>query len=208
MRTRLILVRHAQAEGNVREEFHGWTDGDITKKGHLQAQCAATRLKDFKLDVLYSSPLKRAVDTAQYISYESNLPVIKREGLKEINGGDWDGLSWKELQTRWPEEFEIWSGKPHMHRMPNGESMMEFLTRLVNELGFIMLNNRGKNICIVTHGMAIRVLMSYFHGVKLENTPEIKWIGNASITVIDYEDDKFIVTIESDYSHLGEDLLW
>jgi probable phosphoglycerate mutase len=208
MRTRLILVRHAQAEGNVRGEFHGWTDEGITQKGHLQSKCAATTLKDFGLEVIYSSPLKRTLQTAWYISQMTRLPIKISEGLKEINGGDWDGIPWKDLKARWPDDYEIWSNKPHLHRMPNGESMMEFFCRLVNEIDFIIKNNLGKVICVVTHGMAIRVLMSYFHGVGLENAPEIKWIGNASITIIDYEDNKFSIVIESDYSHLGEDLLW
>lgn len=208
MRTRLILIRHAQAEGNVRGEFHGWTDGNITQKGHLQSKCVAQRLKDFGIEVIYSSPLKRAIQTAQYISQEINVPITISEAIKEINGGDWDGITWDELKKRWPEDFEVWSNKPHLHCMPNGESMMEFFSRIVNEIEFIIKKNNGKNICIVTHGIAIRALLNYFRNVGLEVEPEVKWIGNASISVIDYEDKKFSIVMESDYSHLGEELLW
>ena len=91
MKTRLIFVRHAEAEGNYLRIFHGWTDSGITDKGHVQAKKAAERLKDIPIDVLYSSSLKRTIQTAQYIADIKGLPIIRTDKLKEINGGDWEG---------------------------------------------------------------------------------------------------------------------
>ncbi|MCX7711034.1 MAG: histidine phosphatase family protein [Clostridia bacterium] len=205
MKTRLIFVRHAEAEGNVKREFHGWMDGDITEKGHVQAQKAAERLKDIKIDVLYASSLKRTMQTAAYISKVKNLPVIQTDRMKEINGGDWEGRRWDELPVLWPKENETWENKPHVHQMPNGESMVEFQKRLMDEVLRIVDENKGKNICIVTHGTAIRAMMCNFMHCSLESMIDIQWYDNTSITIIDYEDGRFSVVLEGDASHLGKE---
>lgn len=206
MKTRLIFVRHAEAEGNIGRVFHGWTDGEITTKGHIQAQRVADRLKDEKIDVLYSSSLKRTLQTAQYISRIKNLPIIRTDKLKEINGGDWEGVRWEDLPNRWPQAYETWENKPHEHKMPNGETMEEFQERLLNEVEYIIHNNTGKNICIVTHGTAIRAMMCNFFGCNLEHMINVHWYDNTSVTIIDHEGNNFEVVLEGDTSHLGKEL--
>src|SRR5690242_19842054 len=122
MKTRLIFVRHAEAEGNFKRIFHGWSDGEITEKSHIQAAKVAERLKEVDIDVLYSSSLKRTLQTAGYISEAKSLPIIRTDKLKEINGDDWEGQRWDVLPQKWPEEYDTWENKPHLHRMPGGET--------------------------------------------------------------------------------------
>ncbi|MCX8130658.1 MAG: histidine phosphatase family protein [Clostridia bacterium] len=206
MKTRLIFVRHAEAEGNVIRRFHGWTDSPITEKGHIQAQKVAERLKDIPIDIIYSSSLKRTLQTCEYIAKAKNLPIIRTDQMKEINGGDWEGRRWDELPGLWPEEYDTWENKPHAHKMPNGENMEEFQRRLLNEVKRIIKENKGKNICIVTHGTAIRSMMCSFHNCSLEKMIDIPWYDNTSVTIIDYEDDNFNVVLEGDAGHLGKEL--
>jgi len=206
MKTRLVFVRHAEAEGNLNRVFHGWTDSQITEKGHLQAQKAAERLKDIDIDVIYSSSMKRTLQTAHYIADVKKLPIIRTDKLKEINGGDWEGKGWDQLAHIWPKEYDTWENKPHIHRMPNGESMQEFQERLINEIKYIINNNKGKNICIVTHGTAIKALMCFFSGCPLDEMLNIKWYDNTSITIIDWEEGRFNIVLEGDSSHLDKEL--
>jgi broad specificity phosphatase PhoE len=206
MKTRLIFVRHAEAEGNYYRIFHGWTDSGITEKGHVQAKKTADRLKDVEIDVLYSSSLKRTIQTAQYIADIKGLPIIRTDKLKEINGGDWEGRRWADLPSVWPHEYYTWENAPHIHRMPNGETMEEFQKRLINEVMYIIKNNQGKNICIVTHGTAIRALMCHFFHLNLNHMINIRWYDNTSISIIDYENERFKVIVEGDASHLGLEL--
>ncbi len=206
MRTRLIIVRHAEAEGNYKRIFHGWSDGEITEKGHIQAAKVAEKLKDAEIDVLYSSSLKRTMQTAGYIAKVKNLPIIRTDQLKEINGGDWEGQPWDVLPQKWPEEYHTWENKPHLHKMPNGETMEEFQLRLIDEIKHIISMNTGKNICIVMHGTGIKALLCYFNSYDLEKMFDIQWCDNTAITIIDYEDDKFTVRLEGDSSHLGDEL--
>ena len=206
MKTRLIFVRHAEAEGNLNRVFHGWTDSGITEKGHIQAKKAAQRLLDFNIDILYSSSMKRTVQTAQYIADIKNLPIIKTDKLKEINGGDWEGKRWDELPGLWPQQYDSWENRPHELIMPNGETMREFQKRLIDEVMYIIDNNKGKDVCIVTHGTAIRSLMCCFFHYGLEEMVNIKWYDNTSISIVEYEDGKFNVVLEGDASHLGNEL--
>lgn len=206
MKTRIIFVRHAEAEGNLYRIFHGWTDSGITEKGHVQAKKAAERLKELKIDVIYSSSLKRTIQTAQYIADTKGLPIIRTDKLKEINGGDWEGKKWDDLPSIWPDEYHTWENAPHIHRMPNGETMEEFQQRLINEVMYIIDNNKGKNICVVTHGTAIRALMCRFFHLDLEEMINITWYDNTAISIIDYEEGEFKVILEGDASHLGKEL--
>lgn len=206
MKTRLIFVRHAEAEGNKERRFHGWTDSSITERGQLQAQRVAERLKDMDIDIIYSSSLKRTLQTAGYISKVKGLPIIRTDKLKEINGGDWEDLPWNELQRRWPEAYDTWDNSPQVHQMPNGESMEEFQVRLVDEVMHIIQQNNGKNICIVTHGTAIRALICHFRACTLEEMNNVAWCDNTAVSIIDYEDGFFTTVTEGDATHLGSDL--
>jgi probable phosphoglycerate mutase len=206
MKTRLIFVRHAEAEGNKIRKFHGWTDSGITEKGHLQAQRVAERLKDVEMDILYSSSLARTLQTAEYISVVKGLPIHRTDKLKEINGGDWEGQSWTELQEKWPESHDTWENRPHEHKMPNGESMQEFQERLVAEVMQIIRANEGKTVCIVTHGTAIRALICHFRACSLEEMVNVAWCDNTAITIMDYEEPYFTTVVEGDATHLGSDL--
>ena len=206
MKTRMIFVRHAEAEGNFTRVFQGWTDGELTPKGHAQAKMVAKRLQDVEIDVLYSSSLKRTLQTAEYISETKLLPIIRTDKLKEINGGDWEGQLWEDLPNKWPLEYATWDTTPHIHQMPNGESMVEFQNRLIDEVLYIEASNIGKNICIVTHGTAIRSLMACFRHKAIDEMQNIPWYDNTSITVVDYEDSKFKLIIEGDTTHLGKEM--
>lgn len=206
IKTRIIFVRHAEAEGNLNRVFHGWTDSSITEKGHLQAQRTAERLKKVDIDVIYSSSMKRTLQTAQYIADVKNLPIIRTDKLKEINGGEWEDRKWEELPQLWPDEYDSWENRPHEHKMPSGETMVEFQKRLIDEVKYIINNNKGKNICIVTHGTAIRSMMCYFKRCALTEMINIEWYDNTSVTVLDYEDGEFDIVLEGDTSHLEKEL--
>ena len=206
MKTRLIFVRHAEAEGNKIRRFHGWTDSALTERGHLQAQRVAERLKDIPIDMIFSSSLQRTKQTAGYISKVKNLPVNLSDQLKEIHGGDWEGLTWNELEERWPEAYDMWDNRPHLHKMPNGESVVELQQRALDEIMKIINQNQGKNICIVTHGTLIRSVICHFRACTLEEMINVAWCDNTGITIVDFENDVFTVVVEGDSSHLGSDL--
>lgn len=206
MTTRLILVRHAEAEGNFTRKYHGWTDSGLTPKGHLQAQRLAVRLTDEKIDVIYSSSLSRTVQTARYIAENKKLEINTTDQLKELYGGDWEDQFFADLGVKWPEEYEKWENHPDQLTMPNGESVADFQNRLINEIERIRNQHPGKNICIVTHGTAIRTLICYFNELPLSEICNIPWDENTSFSIIEYDGEKYSFLLQGEASHLGDDL--
>jgi len=205
-KTRIFIVRHAEAEGNFIRRFHGITDSNLTEKGIEQAKKVADRLKDTKFDIIYSSPLKRAFLTAKQIAKGRDIKIIKREDLVEINGGDWEDRCWDELPILYPSEYECWEKRPHEHCMPNGESMYELYKRAVFAFEDIVHSNINKTICIVTHGTLIRALLTFIKGYDFERLNEVMWHDNTSISIIEYKDGKYDLVVEGDSSHLGDEL--
>lgn len=208
MKTRLIFVRHAEAEGNVARIFHGWYNSKLTKKGEEQAKLVAKRLKDIKIDALYSSTLERTYKTASYIAQQIDLPIITSPNLKEINGGDWENEKWEDIPKKWPIEHNHWENSPHLLKLPNGETMLELQQRLLKEVYSIINENEGKTICIVTHGTAIKSLKCKFLGIKLKDMSAVSWCENTAVTMVDYDSDTdtFDVITDGDASHLPEDM--
>lgn len=206
MKTRLIFVRHGEAEGNINRVFHGWTDSSLTSKGEDQARMVAKRLKDEEIDVIYSSPLKRAFETARNIAKESGIDDIKvDEGLKEIHGGEWENEPWDELPIKWPEEYHNWEHKPHLHCAPMGESMKGAFDRIIVSVNKIIQDNKGRNICIVTHGTVLRTLLCHYNNKPFEELATVTWHDNTSVTIIDIDEDEYEIIIEGDNSHLGHE---
>lgn len=206
MVTRLIIIRHAEAEGNFQRIFHGWTNSELTEKGHTQARLMAEKIKDLKFDIIYSSSMKRTLQTAEYIAEGRNLPIIRTDKLKEINGGDWEGRYFKDIKEFWPEQYDCWENRINEHSMPNGESVEEFQKRLIEEIEYIVGNNKGKNICVVTHGTAIRALMCYFKGCAFEEMCNINWVENTSVSILEHSEEGYKLLVEGDASHLDESM--
>ena len=202
--TKLTLIRHAEAEGNVFRRFHGITNSPLTENGHKQAEKLSVRMKNEPIDILYTSDLKRTFTTAEYICKSKKIkPIITKE-LREINGGEWENEPWDILPVKWPKEYNNWENKPHLLKMPGGETMIEFQNRIKKEILRIIDENIGKKICVVTHGTVIKALLCYFKGVDLCNLHKLKWHDNASITIVNINNGKYTVVMEGDNSHLGD----
>ena len=106
MVTTVYLVRHAQAEGNEKRLFQGHYNGAVSQMGWRQLEQLAEYAKTLPLEAVYSSPLTRAMETAKAVArYHDGLTVQVREGLIEINGGDWEGKPWDCFPTDYPEEM-------------------------------------------------------------------------------------------------------
>ena len=107
MVTRVYLIRHAEAMGNINETFQGRTDENITEKGYKQLAELSKRFKEISIDKIYSSPLIRTRETAKAVNKHHGIDIIYDERLIEINGGVWEGKSWADLPTLYPVEFNL-----------------------------------------------------------------------------------------------------
>ena len=205
MSTILIFLRHGESEGNKNSRFNGNLDLLLTDRGRVQAQKTAEYLDKFKIDKVYASDLKRALETAEIVAKRQSLEVIKDKNLREIFGGDFEGKIYSELNKLYPVEFGMWLNDLGNCRCPNGESIRELLERFNTRIKEIATENKDKTILIGTHAMPIRVMSTVWNKKDITQVREYEFVRNASVTVVDYSDINNPVVLEYDVAeHLGE----
>ena len=196
-KTVIYIIRHGESEANQRDAFLGHTDLDLTEKGRIQAENTARYLSDVHFDAIYSSDLSRAFHTAEYTAREKGLEIIKNKGVREINAGVWENVTFSELEAEYPTEYGTWvKDLPHA-RCVGGESVVELAERVIPEFEKLARDNVGRTIAIFSHGTPIRILKNHWDGKSLDRLLETPWASNASVTRAEYENGVFRVT---DYS--------
>lgn len=199
-------MRHAEASGNVDHTFQGMIDTDISEGGKAQLERLRERFKDIYIQKVYTSPLKRAVSTAQAVRAGRDIPLLTDEGLCEIMCGDWEGRSWDSLERDFPKEYDDWKNHPERFCAPNGESMRHVYERISKTLNEIACENDGKTIAVVSHGCALRNYLCYVHFKDLAKLMNINWLEHTGITCVEYDSDKIEIVFENDFSHLDDSM--
>ena len=127
---RVLLARHGQTDWNAAGRIQGASDVPLNERGREQAAALAGRVLDAgAISAVYTSPLKRARETAEIIGRRLGLEPVPVAALTELNFGDWEGCSWEEIGRRWPEQFASYSSDRKNYAPPNGESYAEMLGR-------------------------------------------------------------------------------
>jgi broad specificity phosphatase PhoE len=201
--TRIILVRHCEALGNTNSLFQGHTDCEISGNGATQLELLGVRCRNMPIDAIYSSPLKRALVTAQAINRYHDLPIQIEPRLMEINGGDWEGKAWGELPNLYPEESDHWNNRPHDFAPQGGETMREVYSRMWEGVTDIVRQNPEKTVCITSHGCAIRNFLCHALNKPIEQLNEVEWCDNTAVSLIDFDEELHSnVVMMNDASHL------
>ncbi len=202
--TRLIFVRHGQSEANLHRIFAGWTDAPLTEQGRCQAALAAEWLARYSIDAAYASDLSRAYETASIVAARQGLTVTPDPAFREIFAGEWEGLSYEEIERRYPEEYGIWRRQIGLCRCTGGESFVELQARVVGRLRELVALHAGQTVLIGTHATPVRVSECMVAGLSPEQAHTVPWTANASVTVLEYEDGEFRVALHGYYDFQGE----
>ena len=149
--TRLFQVRHAETEWNAAQLCQGHLDAKRTPRGVKQAAQLAEHLAAEGITDLYSSDQGRARDTAGVIATRLGLRTIPRSDLREIDCGEWTGKSYQDVRKTWPEDHAGWRNRPHLHRMPQGETVAEVQSRALSLVEVILALHFGRSVSAVTH---------------------------------------------------------
>lgn len=202
MDTQVYLVRHGETEWNASGKYQGCTDIALSKEGIIQAEYVKERF-DKSFGCVYTSPLKRAVETAYIISKNTGtVPVISKE-LREINFGEWEGLTISEIKNKYPKEFNNWKTDEISADLVGGDlSLKNASIRARNEILRIAKENKGKKIIIVAHGGIIKAgLLGIFHW-KMTMYHKLS-LGNTSVSTLSFDNDlnASLITL-NDTSHL------
>ena len=158
--TRIILVRHGETEWNRVERFRGRADVPLNGTGLVQAETTGRRIAaEWSPAAIYSSPLSRAVKTAEAIARYFELPVQAHPGLIDINYGQWQGLTPGEARERWPEVVNAWYNSPNTARIPGGETIDELSTRVQEVINEMVVRYEGRTIVLVSHTVINRIIL-------------------------------------------------
>ena len=178
------MIRHGEIPSNVNKVYAGRSPEQLTKKGVQQAQDVSEKLLEYEVDAIYSSPIQRALQTAQIISEKKGLALRIEEAFREIEMGPWEGMSEEDVGTRYPDEWNIWNSDPAELRMEGRETLEELLSRVL--AGIRKIKDSGDNVVIVTHVAIIRVILLW-HSNKDLNLYKTILVPNAEIFEIDLD---------------------
>jgi broad specificity phosphatase PhoE len=154
-----LLLRHGQTPLSVQKRYAGVSDVPLTEIGVDQAAAAAKRLASAGIGAIVSSPLQRAVRTAEAVAAVTGVPVVTDEGLRETDFGAWEGLTFAEVRERWPAEMTSWLADPAV-APPGGESFIEVNTRVTEALHRVLTSQARQNVLIVSHVTPIKTLVA------------------------------------------------
>lgn len=187
MSTRFLFVRHGQSVANAAGVFIGQTDLPLSALGQKQAQLLCDGyLSKKQIDFLYSSDLKRAIETIQPTAASKQMTIHTDQRFREIYGGDWEGKSFEQLTREYRSEYGVWLQNISEAVCTKGESTANLRLRLLGAVRNLAEQYPGKTVCVATHAMAIRSLTPDFFGQPFENCRLYPFVHNASVTTVDY----------------------
>ena len=170
---KLILIRHPETDWNKQKRYMGSADIPLNNKGKKQARIIAGYFKNKDISVIYSSKLKRTLETAELIAKPHNLKVKEDRRLNEINFGEWEGMTFEQIKKKHPGLAREYLLKPQNIKIPGGESFKEFKNRVSASLEEILAHEEG-NVAIVAHGGVNRVIICELLKIPFSRLWQIK----------------------------------
>lgn len=203
--THVLLIRHGQSRGNAEGRFGGHTDTPLSARGRRQSEATAKALASEKFSAIYSSDLKRAVETATPLARLTGAPLETSDAFRERSVGVMEGLTFEEAAAQYPEQYAALLHRDFEHVLLGGESYRQTLDRASKKLDEVIEKHKGGRIAVFTHTGAICILILHLMGAL--DSPELKpvWIatGNCGISRFDLRDDGFVrVLAVNDARHL------
>ena len=188
--TELLLVRHGETDWNRDRRFQGHADPPLNDKGREQANALAQELAAEGIELVYTSDLARARETAEIVGARLGANVLLLRELREIDVGEWQGLTWPEIERRYPEGVRSWHER--CHGWESGETYDELGERVVAALRCIAAEHPEQRVLVVGHGGTIRATRAFIEGVSVvESRSRRRPIGNCEVFRVVTEDGTF-----------------
>lgn len=204
--TTLYLIRHGTTDGNTAGIFQGRVDYPLNDMGHQQGEYLARRFESVQLDAVYTSPLIRARQTAEYLCRGSGLDPIPEPGVMEISAGRLDGRAQEENRRDFPDQMDLLLEDIAKFHPPEGESIQEVYDRVREAITRIVAENPGRTVAIVAHGMALMTYNNLMHGIPRDRLQRLMMTNMAVSTVHYHQPDQPLLQTFNDDSHIPEEL--
>lgn len=196
---RIIFIRPGETDWNKQERWQGWVATPLNAHGREQAEALARFLRSIGMTALYTSDLRRALQTAEILARAGTFPVIPDARLRERNIGLWQGLTLDEMRAWYAEEYGTMLRDVNTYRVPGGESRDDVRERMKAAFADVLAQDRGETVGVLTHTTALKVLMEdIFPGYN----PLAINLGNTSVTTIRRKDDGWKLIAVDDCLHL------
>lgn len=185
--TKLYLVRHGQSAGNAEGRFGGHTSTPLSELGLEQAKITAKALAKEKINVIYSSDLHRALQTAEPLAALLDLPIIKTPAFRERKVGVLEGKTFDESKAEFPKDYYALVNRNIHHVITGGESYRHLLRRATNALHEVLRSHQGENVVIFSHTGAICFLTLYLVGAINRKTKQTPWLVTSNCGINRFE---------------------
>ncbi len=194
---RLILVRHGQTAWSVERRYQGKTDTALDETGQRQAAALGRYFGSVAVDAIYSSTLRRAAQTAAAISSATGVAVTLDQRLHETSFGLWEGLTYSEIEARYPQELAAWQRDPMRHTPPQGENLQQLSKRVASFLCDVEQQHASQTVVCVSHGGVVRAVIC--HALTLPSP--VFWrleVGSASVSELHLYSDTTTIALLND----------
>ena len=200
MKTRIYLIRHAEAEGNIYRRMHGQYDSRITPNGLLQIMALEQRFAEIPLDAVYASDLFRTRRTAEALYRPKGLPLRPDPRFREVGVGVWEDLPFGELEVSYPEELASFLRDPEHWRAEGAESYEQYSARFEEGLRAVAEAHPGGAAAVFTHGCVLSGGLHRILGLPHDSSKA----DNTAVSLLEYENGVFTPVFLYDNSHLSE----
>ena len=178
--TTILLARHGETDWNREGRFQGWADPPLNATGRAQAVDLSVQLMAEELAAVYSSPLRRAYETAEVVAASRGLEPVTVDALREVDVGSWSGLSRAEIEQRFPEQYARWLD--YGQGWEDGETYEQMVDRVVEALQELAEGRDGERILAVTHGGPMRAASAFADRVSYaEARRRSPVVGNTAV---------------------------
>jgi broad specificity phosphatase PhoE len=193
----ILLIRHGETAWNTADIFRGRVPIGLSEDGLKQAEKLAQYLNQKKINAVFCSPLKRALETAESVARLHQLSAQPVEGLTDLDFGKWEGQSLEIVKTQYKEIYELWRERPDLAKIPDGESLQEARQRSLLALNKIIADCKQGTVVIVTHRVITKLLEcallglddSHFWNIEQDTCGVTTFLYNGRIFVLKYHND-------------------
>ncbi|MGA2515521.1 MAG: histidine phosphatase family protein [Thermodesulfobacteriota bacterium] len=199
--TSIYLVRHGQTAWNKEEIFRGRTDVPLDETGLKQAELVGEYFREIKIHAIYSSTLSRAWETARKIAQFNDLKVQPLPGIIDMSFGKWEGRPHQEIREKDSKTYRQWVEKPHLVRLPGGESLDDVRVRAMAALEEVIRKHPEKTLVLVSHRVICKVLICAILSLDNSHFWQITQ-DTTAINLIQYRKGKYILSLMNETCHL------
>jgi len=203
--TKIFLIRHAEAEGNIYRRAHGHYNGLITDKGYKQIEKLRARFDGEQIDAVYSSDLTRARTTAAAISEPRNLEINLTEDLREVDMGEWEDVTWGDISFLYREMNQAFNNDPALWSVNGGEPYENVKSRMSSFIIKTAKQHEGETIALFSHGFAIRSLLCHLDGIPSHETEKMPYCDNTGVSLLIYDKTGLRIEHKNCNAHLSDE---